>query len=455
MTDLNDLAERLNRTVKIALDTGEAATPEEAERIFAGYKLQVVVGPDVADNAVLQAALLTAVNCASRTLLGGVTVVGASGSLQVRLPPFEGVASAVEGLGGQLRSEVDLRTPTLTIGDVRVDNLEKLAIRATFEGWAGGVAPAKAGRLAESGNCTPAGVLAGALGVSEIFQRLRGNPFACRRQMGLNLWRPERGWRDGEAGAVLDRLPSAIWLVGIGNLGQAYLWTLGLLPYGDEAASLVLQDFDVLAESNLSTSLLTTRDLLGQKKTRVIAAWAESRGFRTTLVERGFGPDFRVSDREPAVALIGVDNALARQGIESVGFERIIEAGLGKGPRDFLGIDLHTFPASKPAADVWSETEIGDVEIAQPAYRAILEATGDPCGTVKLAGRSVGAPFVGAVAGSMVVAELLRLASGHHRYEMISCHLRDLNPRTVVDGEEWPPTNIGSIAARCESLPAT
>jgi hypothetical protein len=48
-----------------------------------------------------------------------------------------------------------------------------------------------------------------------------------------------------------------------------------------------------------------------------------------------------VGPREPSVALIGVDNELARQAVEDVGFGRVIEAGLGRGPQDFLGIDLH------------------------------------------------------------------------------------------------------------------
>lgn len=87
MTHLENAADRLNRTVKIALDTGEASSIEEAERIFAGYRLQIVVGADIAQKAVSQAALLTAVNCAARTLLGGVTVVGAAGTLRVMLPP--------------------------------------------------------------------------------------------------------------------------------------------------------------------------------------------------------------------------------------------------------------------------------------------------------------------------------------------------------------------------------
>jgi hypothetical protein len=190
---------------------------------------------------------------------------------------------------------------------------------------------------------------------------------------------------------------------------------------------------------------LTTAARLGQRKTRAMAAWADERGFRTAIVERNFAADFHVGGREPPVAFIGVDNALARQAIEDVGFERIIEAGLGRGPQDFLGINLHTFPASASARTIWAETEPADAQITQPAYRAILEQSGDRCGTIRLAGRSIGAPFVGAIAAALAVAELLRLVIGAHRYELVTCHLRDLASRTVLRGEPWAAYNPGSI----------
>ncbi|MDE2133262.1 MAG: thiamine biosynthesis protein ThiF [Alphaproteobacteria bacterium] len=447
MTHLEEVADRLNRMVKLALDTGEASSLEEAQRIFAGYRLQIIVGADVAQEPVLQAALLTAVNCAVRTLLGGVTVVGATGALRVLLPPFGDLEEAIVGLGGRLIRETNPETSTLVIGEVDEKGLEPLAIRATFNEWCGGVVPvANHERLAETGAFTPAGVLAGALGVSEIFQRLRGGmPMACRRGVGLNLWRPERDWLRGEFAPALDCLPSAAWLVGLGNLGQAYLWTLGLLPYGGEGAELVLQDIDVLAPSNLSTSLLTTPERLGRRKTRAMADWAEVRGFKTAIIERGFGADFHIGPREPPVALIGVDNALARQSVEDVGFERVIEAGLGGGLQDFLGIDLHTFPASKPAREVWRDTAVSDIDLGQPAYKAMLEQSKDQCGIVRLAGRTVGAPFVGSAAAALVIAELMRLTLGGARYEMISCHLRDLEGRFVVGGNPWSAFNPGGI----------
>ena len=123
------------------------------------------------------------------------------------------------------------------------------------------------------------------------------------------------------------------------------------------------------------------------------------RGFRTAIIERRFTSDFRVGEDDPAVALCGVDNGLARRALEDVGFGRIIEAGLGQGIRDFLGFRTHLLPGSRRARDIWPpDEEDPEIRIDLPAYQA-MEATGaDRCGLTQIAGRTVGAPFVGAIA---------------------------------------------------------
>lgn len=306
-------------------------------------------------------------------------------------------------------------------------------------------------RLGERREFVPSGVVAGALAVAEAFQHLRASqPAAGRRTAGLSLWRPELDWRDADAtGPAISRLPSALWLIGLGNLGQAYLWTLSLLPYANAGdLRLVLQDFDVLAESNDSTSLLTQQGLIGQHKTRAMAGWAERRGFKTAIVERRFAADFRVGAHEPAVALCGVDNALARAALEDVGFGRIVEAGLGGGTSDFLGFRTHVFPGARKAQDVWRDSAADSaVRIDLPAYRSLAATGADKCGLTQLAGRTVGAPFVGAIAGAAVVAELLRMVNGAHGYDLLDGHLKELGHRTVVQAQELPPFNPGSAEA--------
>lgn len=451
ITDPTLIAENLNRLVKLALDTGEAASVEEALQLFVGYKLAVAVGRDVGRSATHQAALLTIVNTGRRCLLGGVEVSGIAGlPLLVALPPYKTLEEAVVGLGGRVVGSPAADIPLVLIGDQQTDFENSFAIRTTFDGWTGGIVPVRCGasRLAENNEFIPSGVLAGALAVAEAFQHLRNShPVTGRRPMGLSLWKPEVDWRDPTAiGPRIRHLPSSVWIVGLGNLGQAFLWIIGMLPYADPSKlSLVLQDFDMLAESNDSTSVLTHPGLVGMRKTRAMAHWAENRGFETTIIERRFSSDFRVGIDEPGVALCGVDNALARCALEDVGFKRVIEAGLGAGIKDFLGFRTHVFPGSRRARDIWRAAEAGKENLlVLPAYESLAAAGADRCGLTQLAGRTVGAPFVGAVAAAVVIGELIRLVNGAHTYELLDGHLKNLQHRAVVPAQTLPPFNPGA-----------
>jgi hypothetical protein len=452
--DTAALGDELHRLVKLAMDTGEAADLDEAKKIFAGYRLAIAVGPELAASAAHQAALLTMVNAGERSLLGGVEVAGLDADMPCLLPlPGAGkLADIVTAFGGRIVTSPTPGIPLAVLGDgAFAGERHPLAIRTSFAGWCGGVAPVASGiRHAETDTLTVAAVLAGALTVTEVFQFLRrSNAAAGRRAVGLSLWRPELDWRDPAAiGPAIQRLPSAAWLIGLGNLGQAYLWTLSLLPYQTPAdVCLVLQDFDFMAKSNCSTSLLTTTALIGQKKARAMAAWAELRGFKTVIIERPFGANFRVTADEPPVALCGVDNAQARACLEEVGFSRVIEAGLGKGTSDFLALRLHGFPGPRRAREIWNdtgETASDTPKLDLPAYQALAAKGADRCGLTSLAGRTVGAPFVGAVAASLVIAELIRLANGAHTYDFFDGHLRALDRRTVAPSAGLPLFNPGT-----------
>jgi hypothetical protein len=212
---------------------------------------------------------------------------------------------------------------------------------------------------------------------------------------------------------------------------------------------LVLQDYDTLVEANDSTSLLTSRSILSEKKTRAMARWCEARGFKTSIMERRFDSSFRVSSEEPSVALCGVDNALARAALEDVGFGRVIEAGLGAGTQEYLAFQVHTFPSSRTARSWWGRGTVAAAQtlVDQPAYRALADAGVDECGLTILAGRTVGAPFVGAATAAVVIAELLRMVLGEHRYEVIDGSLRALDHRQAVLVGTEAAFNPGSARA--------
>lgn len=432
------LGNSLNRMAKIALDSGEAESIEDALALFRTYALHIQVTPQLAGSVSQQAALLTSVNAARRAFLGGVSVSGLDG-IVCTVQGFAGcdLAAAVVALGARCAPRPE-GAPVIQIGGGAPRHDAQL--RTVTRGWCGGCVP----RDVEAPDDDPdafvlAGVVAGAIAVCEIFQMVRrSNPVAGRRSAGLSLWDPMADWTGAKAsGAAPLLLPAAAWIIGLGNLGQSFLWSLGMLPYrSPESLMLTLQDFDTIAPSNDSTSLLTGLGHVGQRKTRRAAAWAEERGFRTRLVERRFGSHIRVDDEDPAVALCGVDNALARSALEDAGFGCVFEAGLGGGVSDFLAIRLHSFPQQRKARDIWgnaaalaaSAPEVLD----RPAYRNLAAEGAESCGLVQLAGRTVGAPFVGAIAGALTIAELVRLANGLPVTAVADLHLRNLDHRSVV-----------------------
>lgn len=436
-------ADTLNRVVKMALDTGEAETVEAGYDLFRSYRVSVVVGPELAESPAHQAALVTVVNTARRAMLGGVTVVGdVDVPLRVPLSGCSNLADAVRKLGGHLERKAPPGVPVLTLGDTDCKGSSSpVSLAVTFEDWRGGVIPTSdSRRLRESGAIIPSAVLAGALGVSEVFQFLRGNPMAAHRSVGLSLWSPEHpDWENAPAGPTAIVLPSRLWLIGLGHLGQAYLWTLGLLPYHDAGSvELVLQDFDRLTFANDSTSLLTNKQLVGQLKTRAMVTWAEARGFRTRLVERIFPGGISIADDEPRLALGGVDNPDARTAYEDAGFDCIIEAGLGAGPSEYLALRANSFPASVSARAKWGGPA-GSKNDTTPArnsraYDNLAKSGMDDCGLIRLASRTVGAPFVGATAAAIVISEVLRRLNGGRIFEVIDMTLRDPSSRATVVG---------------------
>jgi hypothetical protein len=432
-------ADELHRLMKQVLDSGSAGSLEEAKAQFMSYRLCFSIEPAEGGHRDHQAALLTGIALARRVFLGGVDVVGnLDVPLQVPMPLGDTLAEAVRRLGGRAGAQADPSVPRVRVGGGVGPRTSSFDLRMVFSGWRGGVVPIHAEfAVGESETVALAPMLAAAFAVNEAFFHVQGKtPTAGRRSTGLSLWNLSRlDWLTPEQDApALCYLPSSLWLIGLGHLGQAYLWALGLLPYSNPArTSLVLQDIDVITPSTFSTSILTEPGMASSKKTRQMAKWAEARGFDTVITERRFDQFCKRAEEEPAVALCGLDNALGRQSLDQAGFALVVEAGLGRGHRDFRTMRLHTLPGSRPAAQIWNTTVPVHDTSGQAAYQKLLE-TGelDHCGVTLLAGKAVGAPFVGAIAACLAVSEVLRLLHGGALHELIDLDLQSPEHRYLV-----------------------
>jgi hypothetical protein len=349
----------------------------------------------------------------------------------------------------------DATTASIALGDAAAS---QSAMRITFDGWIAKVGPSHlVDRLGEREYCPLAGILGASLAISELFLSFAAISLeAGRRAVALSLWRPKAAVSDPSAvGVPVEFLPRTLWALGLGHLGNSYLWTLASLRYTDtHETTFYLNDYDFVERENVETGVLFARTDVGALKTRICAAWLEARGFRTRLVERAFDANFRRRAQEPALepalALCGFDSNPVRRDLVTAGFLRVVESGLGSTASNFDTLSVHTLPQPRPPEEIWPDLPAEEIEKrVQEQERMAREncgylATGDDeCGRYELAGKAVGVPFVGMTAATFVVAETLRLLHGGPAYNGVrmslgtpdQCHAQSRDPAlyTVSD----------------------
>ncbi len=415
-------------------------------------------GPDVADSYTLQLALFTAANLASRCFPGAVRVEiddrtanapalvfsAAGRSIRRALAPIVGHQALRE------KWPADEAQHRMLFGDIAGPDD---ALRVTFDGWVAAVGPStQVHRLPERQCCTLAGILAGAIAVSEAFLSFAKVAVdASRRAIALSLWRPDLDAGDSEAlGIPVEFLPTQMWILGLGHLGQAYLWALATLPYGQpQSTNIILNDFDAIEPANVETGMLLRAADIGLFKTRVCSRWLESLGFNTTIVERKFLPDFRCQPEEPQLTLCGFDSNEARRALATANFGMVIDCGLGARASNFDTLNVQTFPSPRSVEELWP-VDRNDALHAERIAResGVYEelSSDDECGRVLLAGKAVAVPFVGAVAATYVVAEILRALHGGPAYSRLKLRLATPQESLLTTPGAWSASAIGGIA---------
>lgn len=451
---------KLSRISKLLVDAGQA-TQEEAQARREDFAVTLQCGPDVARSRTLQVAMLTATAIAVRCFPGAVTVVldPSFSNSRIALRPLAD-DSFTASLAGLVGSQ-NLRFSKISVASRNVLLFGSVpsqpgALRVTYDGWVAQVGPSvSTSRLAERPLCTLAGVLAGALALSEIFLSFAElNIAATRRTVGLSLWRPELPANHPEAqGPQVEVLPRELWLLGLGHLGNAYLWCLAALPYAEpEKVALYLNDFDRVESENFETGLLFDRNDEGQFKTRVCSNWLETRGFETRLIERPFGSDFHCRSEEPRLAFCGFDSNPARRLLPGADFIRVMESGLGGTRHNFDTIRFHTLPSPRLAEELWPDPtpeeqvrrvqELERIAHENPAYAELAE---DTCGRTELAGKSVAVPFVGVTAATLVLAETIRLLHDGPAYSDVKVSLSEPGSIYAVRSRNYMVQDLAGI----------
>ncbi len=417
----------------------------EADEKLAASRLSLFLSSEAADTAAGQAAFLTATVTAARCF-GVVSVHGQlHRPLLLPLPVQAGnLADAASELGAVAAGPFPNRAVLIGAG---LNHASTWSVQAYWDGWVAGVVPGRAATAIGRSDCVLAGIAAGALAVGQAFMAEQGHLRAGRTTQALSLWSPELGENSlnnpGPAQAECY-LPLSLWLIGLGNLGQTFLWSLSMLPYPEpEKVLLFLQDDDFVREENWGTSILVRRSRYGPLKTRIAEEWAEARRFRVRRIDRRLDKYLRRTDREPLLALAGLDRMAPRRLLGLPGFEYVIDAGLGATAADYQKVRINvldsTIDAARHFEGVEDET---DGRVAQlmnlPAYQEIArKGDAGQCGAAMLAEQSVAVPFVSAVGGALAITQAIRIASGRAHHSALTGDVGDL--RTVRAATGQPP----------------
>ena len=260
------------------------------------------------------------------------------------------------------------------------------------------------------------GIFAAALAVRQVFACVLAGRDIPERDVSVSLWTPWEHVDPIAKGPARFDVPDKLWLLGLGHLGQAFVWNLCFLP-GKAERLAVLQDDQTIGEENEATSLLVLPDAaeIGERKTRIAAPWLEACGWRTELIERRHYGDISILDDDPPYLLSGLDRVEPRLILARHGFPFMIDAGIGHGAGDFEGIQLRTIANGQALEGLWERPKAAADPYSKKlldcaVYRKLEEHVGQ-CGTLEFAEASVAVPFVGAATGALAIAQLIRLAS--------------------------------------------
>ena len=392
-----------------------AGVPEADSRLLR-TSLAVSADRDALSAPAAQAALLTAVAIGVRTFGEIAVPTGLDLPAATALPiPGRSLREQALALGARERlTHPD--EPLLLIGPSERASTRR-ALRAVWFNWTAGVQPAAAALPSGSSNCALAAACAGALGVAEAFFVEYGNLSAGRRVRRLCLWSP--GAPEGQHINTPEDFALALaeWVIGLGNLGQAHLWCLSLLPYPKpNDVQLTLQDFDRVRAENWGTSLLVERGRYGELKSKCAEDWCRARGFTVRSIDRRLDKHLRLQDDEPVLAIAGLDRIGPRRQLSEVGFDHILDVGLGADADTYHQFRVTHFDRSySPRTHFKGVSEVTrDRHLEQLAAYQTLLASGriDACGVASLAGIPVAVPFVSLIASAVALTQAIRLASG-------------------------------------------
>lgn len=427
-----------SRVSKALTDTGLARSFDDAEARLDAVRVCIRVGLDQVYTPAGQACTLTAIATAFKCF-GRVNVVIEGGDAPLTAPKYLGysLSGAARRLGATLTHDIPAST-THVVQIGQATQRKGWWVQCWWDRWLAGTRVNEPVALGDS-RLPLSGIFAGSLAIRQVFADIRAVSASPPSETTISLWEPWTQAKLSSIGPSKFTTPSSLWLVGLGHLGQALVWNLLFLPYQSAQRLVVLQDDQHIGEENEATSLLVLEDDVGDRKVRVASRWLEASGWETSLIERRHCGDIGITANDPPFLISGLDTLPPRKVLAAVGFDYMIDAGIGRGPSDFEGIQIRVIPKGGSSEALWGSPApeaLVDELLSEPAYQALQDKVG-PCGTYPLAAASVAVPFVGAATGALSLSQVIRLGSMRSGAALLQLELGA--PAMVIDGGQTKP----------------
>jgi molybdopterin/thiamine biosynthesis adenylyltransferase len=410
----------------------------EANKMINNSKIWLIAHNSIIHSLSEQMAFITAVNIAKRVFLGGVNCVLPEvipNLLMIRSDRFKDL---VLQYGGSLTSDTpDKNEVKLLFG---LECYDEDCLEVVAEGWRGGVNFYKQKRVIFARNDNPVSlgpVMAASLACYFAFCKIfKLTDSDLMINTGVSLWNINSGtewYKDSNDGPIKINMPRTIWALGLGHLGQAYLWTLGLMPFNNPSQVLfLLQDDDIVESENIGSQVLCNDSNIGFPKTRACLKFLEDLNFKTRIVEKRFLPGNSDDEwiKKFPFLLNGVDNAQTRRNINKSYHKLFLDGATNGSSSLFDSFTLKNVTYIEKEADViWPVNEPNEIVLHKNLYERYNKEK--KCGILTNIGVSV--PFVGIFGATFVIAELIRSLNQGTIYQIVSLRMRDLSSIDAIE----------------------
>ena len=399
--------------------------------------ISLIANQNIKDSEEMQVAFLTALNISKRVFLGGIYCElpkDCPNRLKLKANSFK---ELVKSYGGLFEENSSQKSVKLLFGIAPYSSNE---IEVVHSGWRGGINFCNQERIILNNSSSK--VMLGAIASASIACYIAFNKiFSVVENLldvntGISLWdlNAKDKWHELDGPETIN-LPRNIWTLGLGHLGQAYLWTLGFLPYSQPQKTIVLlEDHDIVAIENIGSQILSSICDIDSPKTRPCSSFLESLGFKTQIIEKKFEESDQNQEwRKNYPFLInGVDNVATRKSIQAEQLELFLDGATNGGLQLFDSFTLKNVRYLKKNSNIiWNNDIQDNVIIHKNLYDRYQKSHN--CG--ELTNIGVSTPFVGVFGAVINISELLRALNKGIRYTIVTLQLRDLkNIEAIEDG---------------------